>query len=202
MKKESTYPTHTSIKSGKTIRRLGWVSAITVSALAFSLPALAQTSAPGELWPIQGERELTLSGAGSGDRNFNSGSFGVSGDYGWYHTQETLFGIRQSINYASIEGENITNDFWNGATRAYTNYHFGRSALRPFLGLSLGGIYGDGVNDSFFAGLEGGFKYYVLPKTFLIGRAEYQWYFDTARSIDNTFDRGAWAYTLGIGYNF
>jgi len=198
--KSHTQTSSTPSSANQALRRLVWASALTVSALAFSSSALAQTG--NHQMPAAGEREITLSGAGASDRNWNAGAFGVSGDYGWYQTPETMFGIRQSINYASIEGQTITNDFWNGATRAYANYHFGATNVRPFLGASIGGIYGDGVNTSAFAGLEGGFKFYVADRTFVLARAEYQWYFDNARDIDNTFDRGSWAYTLGIGYNF
>jgi hypothetical protein len=171
-------------------------------AAILSTAVAAQPAQISNLGPAQGDREITLSGTGVGDRNFNSGSFGVSGDYGWYSSPRTLYGFRQSINYASIENASLKNDFWNGSTRFFADYHFGAAALRPFIGASLGGIYGDGVSNSAFAGLETGFKYYVLPKTFLLARAEYQWFFEKARNVDDNFDQGAWAYTLGIGFNF
>lgn len=173
-----------------------------IPAAIFSTIVAAQPSSATQVGPAQGEREFTLSRTGVGGRNFDSGSFGVSGDYGWYSSPHTLYGVRQSINYASIENASLRNDFWNGSTRVFADYHFGDTALRPFVGASLGGIYGDGVANSAFAGLETGFKYYMLPKTFLLARAEYQWFFDRARDVDNTFDQGAWAYTLGIGFNF
>lgn len=170
----------------------------------FILPgaAMAQPGSTGNLGPVQGDKEFSLSGNGSSDRNFDSSSFGISGDYGWYTGPRTLVGIRQSVNYASIEGASITNDYWNGATRLYGNYHFGTSAWRPFIGGSVGGIYGDGIDNSAFAGLELGAKYYVLSKTFLMARAEYQWFFDRTSDVNSSFDDGAWAYTFGIGFNF
>ncbi|MEX0828454.1 MAG: hypothetical protein WD005_05830 [Haliea sp.] len=149
-----------------------------------------------------GEREFTLSGTGSSDRSFDSGSFGISADYGWYRSDNLLLGLRQSVNYASIDGTFITNDFWNGATRGYFDYHLGDGAWRPFLGSSLGYAYGDGVDDTAFAGLETGMKVYVRPNTFVQLRAEYLWFFDSASGVDDTFDDGAWAYTLGVGLNF
>lgn len=177
---------------------LAFLPAAILSTAVAAQPAATSSN----IGPIQGEREFTLSGTGVGDRNFDSGSFGVSGDYGWYASPRTLYGFRQSINYASIENASLRNDFWNGSTRFFANYHFGTTAFRPFIGASIGGVYGDGVSNSAFAGLETGFKYYVLSKTFLLARAEYQWYFDNARDVDNSFDQGAWAYTIGIGYNF
>ncbi len=168
----------------------------------FPVATLAQSGSTSSLGPVQGEREFTLSGTGSSDKDFDSSSIGVSADIGWYRSRELLLGIRQSANFADIEGQDITDDFWNGSTRGYVNYHFGHTAWRPFVGASLGAVYGDGVNDSGFAGLEAGLKYYVLPKTFIMGRAEYQWFFDDGGDVDDQFDKGAWAYTLGLGYNF
>jgi|GEM_PF-256364 len=158
--------------------------------------------ADGTFGAVAGEQEITLSGTGSSDRNVDIGSFGLSGDLGWYASDRFVFGVRQSLVYASVEGGRSKDDFWSGATRGYIDYHFSDSAFRPFLGASLGGIYGDGISDSGFAGVEAGAKYYVLPKTFMLGRAEYQWFFRKTREADNNFDDGAWAYTVGLGYNF
>jgi len=74
---------------------------------------------------------------------------------------------------------------------------------RPFLGASLGGVYGDGVKDSGFAGLETGIKYYVRTKTYFLARAEYQFLFSSTDEATDAFqDDGIWAYTIGMGYNF
>ncbi len=176
--------------------------ALCVALGALPMAAFGQT---GERFgPDVGERELSLAGTGGSDKNFDSGSFGISGDIGWYLWPNTSLGIRQSVNYASIEGESITDDFWNGSTRGYANYHFGQGHWRakPFLGASLGAVYGDGIDDTGAAGLELGMKYYVRSKTYIMGRAEYQWYFERTRDVDSSFDDGAWAYTVGLGYHF
>lgn len=167
---------------------------------ALPMVASAQTS---EFGPHQGEREFSISGTGTNDQDFNSGSFGVTGDLGWYFRDKVVAGIRQSVNYASIEDENTNDDFWNGSTRGYLNYQFLEDRARPFIGGSLGGIYGDSVDDSAFAGLEVGLKYYVQPKTYFLARVEYQFFFSSASDASDAFqDDGAWAYTLGLGYNF
>jgi len=165
-----------------------------------SMTAVAQSSAFG---PTEGEREFSVSGSGGSDRNFDSGSFGVTGDMGWFLRDQVVAGIRQSVFYASIEGANISDDFWNGSTRGYVNYQFLADRARPFLGASLGGVYGDGVKNSAFAGLETGLKYYVIPKTYVLARVEYQFLFSSTSDASDAFqDDGAWAYTLGLGYNF
>jgi hypothetical protein len=165
-----------------------------------SMTASAQSSGFG---PARGDQEFSISGTGSSDRSFNSGSFGVTGDLGWYFREQVVAGVRQSVNYASIKGESIKDDFWNGSTRGYVNYHFLTDRARPFIGASLGGIYGDGVKNSAFAGLETGVKYYVQPKAYLLARVEYQFLFTSRRDATDAFqDDGAWAYTVGLGFNF
>ncbi len=176
-------------------------TAITLCFLgALPMAASAQTS---EFGPERGDQEFSISGTGVSDQNFDSGSFGVTGDLGWYLSDSLVTGVRQSINYASIEGESITDDYWNGSTRGYVNHHFLADRARPFVGASLGGVYGDGVNDSAFAGLEAGAKYYVQTKTYFLARVEYQFLFSSTDDVTDAFqDDGAWAYTVGLGYNF
>ena len=101
---------------------------------ALPMAVSAQSS---QFGPDEGDREFSLAGTGSNDRDFNSGSFG--------------------------------------------------------------GIYGDGVKDSAFAGLEAGLKYYVQTKTYFLARAEYQFLFSDTNAFQND---GIWAYTVGLGYNF
>lgn len=169
--------------------------------LAISVPLVANASSS-PFGPATGDREFSISGTGSNDAEFDRGTFGIVGEHGWYLQPNMVLGVRQSVNYASIKGENLRNDYWNGSTRGYIDYQFGSDLLRPFVGGSLGLIYGDGNNNSAFAGLEGGAKYYVLPSTFLLTRVEYQWFFDTADDIGSSFSEGAFAYTLGVGYNY
>ncbi|PYG01236.1 hypothetical protein D893_02067 [Thioalkalivibrio sp. ALE21] len=56
--------------------------------------------------------------------------------------------------------------------------------------------------NSAFAGLEGGLKYYVLENTYVLGRMEYQWFFSRSSDAEDAFRDGAFAYTVGLGYNF
>ncbi len=186
----------------KKMLAIGVVSAILPVAALAQQDAVIIASSDAAIGPSDGDREFTLSGTGTSDKDFDNSSMGVSADLGWYISTHSVWGIRQSLNYADIEGENATDDFWNGSTRGYYDYHFLSGKARPFIGGSLGGIYGDGVNDSFFAGLEFGLKYYALENTFILARAEYQFFFDDGGDADDAFDDGAFAYVLGIGYHF
>ena len=78
---------------------------------------LAVSAQSTEFGPREGDREFSISGTGSNDRDFNSGSFGLTGDLGWYLRSNVVAGIRQSVNYADIEGERVNEDFWHGSTR-------------------------------------------------------------------------------------
>ncbi len=179
---------------------------IITTAITCCLLGVLSTTVPAqssEFGPRLGDREFSISGTGTSDQSFDSGSFGVTGDFGWYLRDHMVVGIRQSINYASIEGESISDDFWNGSTRGYINYQFLTDRTRPFIGGSFGGIYGDGVKNSAFAGLETGLKHYVQTKTYFLARIEYQFFFSSTSDASDAFqDDGAWAYTVGLGYNF
>lgn len=175
---------------------------LAIGALAAAIPGLALAQGMAEVGPRTGDREFTLAGTGSSDDDLDNTSAGISAELGWYLSRQLAVGVRQSVNFADIEGEDLSDDFWNGATRGFLDYHFGQGALRPFVGASLGMIYGDGVEDTGFAGPEVGLKYYVLPQTFVLGRAEYQFFFEDADDADEAFDDGSFAYVLGVGFNF
>lgn len=146
-----------------------------------------------------GDRELTLQGAGTSSNDFDANIFSLSGSYGWYLNDNGEWGIRQSVGISDAKGRSSD---WNGATRLFYDWHFGTGQLRPYLGASLGYIYGESVNETFSAGPEVGLKYYVNDKTFVGLSAEYQFFFEDSNEIDNEFDDGAFYYGLGVGFNF
>jgi outer membrane protein W len=168
--------------------------------LAAAVPAVAtaQTTVPS--FPRAGEREVTIGGSGASNRHFNDSYGGLTFSYGWYATETAAWVIRQSINYSNPSMGSTT---WGGATRVAYDYHLAANGpMRPFVGANFGGVYGDAVRDTWAAGLEGGVKYYVAPRTFIQGIVEYGWFFRRARAIDNTFSSGQFNYGIGLGYNF
>jgi hypothetical protein len=163
----------------------------TLAAAIFPLAALAA--------PATGEQEVTLSGAGSSDKDFDSSIVNVQGSWGQYLSEASIWGVRQTINISDTEGNDTQFD---GSTRLFFDYQFGTGNGRPFIGVSLGGLYGESVEESFMAGPEIGFKYWVQDKTFITAMAEYQFLFESGSEADDRFDDGAFFYSLGIGYNF
>jgi hypothetical protein len=165
--------------------------------------ALAQTtvSAPGDLTVrTVGEREFTLGGAGATNKEFDDSFGGVNFSYGWYSSETQEWVLRQSINYSnpSIGGQR-----WNGSTRVAFDQHLAaHGAVRPFVGVNFGGVYGDSVRDTFAAGLETGAKFYVQSRTFIYALVEYSWFFRHGRDVDDTFDQGQFNWSVGVGFNF
>lgn len=149
--------------------------------------------------PTAGDQEVTLSGAGSSDKDFDDTVLSVQGSWGKYLSESSLWGIRQTINARDSEGESVKFD---GSTRAFYDYHFGDGNFRPFVGASIGGVYGEGVDDTFMAGPELGVKYWVLDRTFIQAMVEYQFLFKSASDANDRYDDGAFFYSVGLGYNF
>ena len=149
--------------------------------------------------PYKGTQEFSISGAGSSDKDFESNIFAMDALYGMYLSEDALAGIRQSVNVSDFEGQDTR---WNGTTRAFIDYLFIRGNFRPYLGVNVGYTYGESVEESFIGGPELGFKYYVIPDTFVTLQMEYQFLFEDADEADDQFDDGSFVYSVGMGYNF
>lgn len=166
------------------------------SALAAAL-LLLPTIAAADL--TKGQRELALSGSGSNTREFNAGAVSATGDYGVYVNPHLEVGLRQTFSWSKSEDGGST---WSGATRVYTDYHYGSTEWRPYIGASIGISYGDDSDSTWFAGPEIGIKYYVQPAAFLFAQMEYQIFFGGTSEVLSRADEGAFYYSFGAGYNF
>jgi hypothetical protein len=148
-----------------------------------------------------GQFEFTLGGNGVSNKDVDSTAGGGSASLGYYLTDTTEAIIRQSINYANPDDGNTV---WNGSTRVGIDQHFSApwAPVRPFIGATVGRIYGDTVEDTWASGLEVGAKFYVQAQTFIYTTVEYQWFFEDADTADNSFKQGQWVWSLGLGFNF
>lgn len=98
--------------------------------------------------------EFSITGSGSSDKELDTGSFGFTADVGYYLNQPVSVGVRQNLNFADTGGDSD----WDATTTGYVDYHFfSDRSLKPFVGVSLGFLYGD-VEESFVAGPEAGLK--------------------------------------------
>jgi hypothetical protein len=169
------------------LRRLWLVPAL----VALLIPALAQAQFR------QGDWEVTLQGQGANGPDFDGVQFSVGGSLGYFFADQFEVALRQTIGYSDIAGGGSD---LNGSTRVAVDYHFDMGKWQPFIGANIGYAYGDVVNDTFFAAPEGGVKYFVNDTTFIFLMAEYQFFFDDAGDVDDTFSDGQFLYTLGLGF--
>ncbi len=51
--------------------------------------ASVNVAAQGTAGPAQGDREFSLAGTGSSDKDFDNSTFGISADLGWYTSART-----------------------------------------------------------------------------------------------------------------
>lgn len=165
----------------------------------FAIAALLSAISLGVLAePKTGDQLLTLSGAGASNKDFNTNAFALGFDYGKYISREAVVGVRQNVGIADTGDDNN----WNGSTRLFYDYHFGTTEWRPFVGANIGGVYGDGVNETFLAGPEAGVKYFVKEETYVQLQAEYQFFFDSGSEAKDNYDDGSFVYGLGMGILF
>jgi hypothetical protein len=172
---------------------------IATLAAASTTVAVAQTNV---IDPLRraGDREFTIGGSGASNTDFNDSFGGANLSYGWYTNETQAWVLRQSINYSNPR---VGATAWNGSTRiAFDQHLLGRGSMRPFIGANAGRVYGDGVRDTWAAGLEVGAKFYVQTRTFVYTMAEYGWFFKRARDVDNRFRDGQFNWSLGLGFNF
>jgi hypothetical protein len=156
-----------------------------------------QFESPDIFGPQEGEWEITLGGNGSSDRKFDAGGFGMSGSLGYFLSEASEVSLRHSMSVSDF-GDTV----WNASTRLAYDYHFDLERFRPFIGANAGFVYGESVKETGAAGLEAGFKFYALEKTFIFAMAEYAWLFEDSDGVDDQFDDGQFLYSLGIGFNF
>ena len=166
---------------------------------AFLAAGSTVNAADPSMWGVEkGDWEFTLGGGGNSSNDFDANAGNFNASLGYFLTEPIELVLRQNLGFASTDEGGST----MFATRAAVDYHLKLGQkFRPYLGASIGGIYGDDVDEAFSAGLEGGVKYYVLPKTFLFGHFEYQWSLDDDDSGDS-FEDGSFIYGVGVGFHF
>ncbi len=163
----------------------------------FPFTALAQQDQNFDQYQM-GDQELTLSGSGSSGNDFDTTNLSFDLGYGYFFNQSWEGLIRQSLNVTDQPGDNA----YNAATRVGLDYNFNMQNLRPFLGATIGYLYGDGVEESFIAGPEAGMKAFLSDSTFVIVAVGYDFIFDDANDADDAFDDGVYNYRLGFGYRW
>lgn len=146
----------------------------------------------------QGEFSLTLGGSGSNDSDANNGGFNVNGNLGYFVADQLELSIRQSYGYSDFG----TGSSWTGATRVGIDYYFDFDRFQPFIGASIGYLYGDQFDDTFAAGPEAGLRFLVNETTFIYASVAYEFFFENASNASDAFEDGQFVYNLGIGFTW
>ena len=169
-------------------------------ASAFTAQAQYQTTNPtyDGFGAEMGDWEVTLGGSGSTNTDFDNSLGGVNVSLGYFVSDMLEVVGRQSVNYSN---DTTGNAEYDGSTFVALDYHIGTSALRPFVGVNFGALYGDNSSDTWAAGLEGGVKFYVKPKTYHFALINYAWTFEDSGEVDDNFDDGAFLWSVGVGFN-
>ena len=163
--------------------------------IAFALFAMAGIPAAHAQFE-RGDRTLTLQGSGSSDNTLDGGAFQLNGSVGYFTSDQLEVFLRQGIGYTDL-----TNDF-NGSTRVGANYHFDFDRWQPYVGASIGYVYGGQFRDTWAAGPEAGVKYFVRDGTFIYGSLGYDFFFRNASNLDDDFENGQFVYGVGIGFTW
>jgi hypothetical protein len=147
-----------------------------------------------------GTGEFTISANGASNTDLNDSFGGANASLGWYINNSLQWMVRQSINYTNPRNAGRA---WSGTTRLALDQNLNTiGRFRPYIGINGGRIYGNAVHDTWTAGLEGGAKFYVQPRTFVFTQVDYAWNFDRGRQIDNNFSNGQYQWGVGLGFNF
>ena len=146
----------------------------------------------------EGDKEVTLSGAAFHDTDFDGVDMAATGSLGYFITDNLELALRQSLSYTDINVDASV----NGSTRVAVDFHFDLEAWQPFVGGNFGYVYGDAVNDTFEVAPELGVKWFVNSTTFVMLMVEYQFFFDSADEVGDSFEDGQFIWSLGIGFRF
>lgn len=149
--------------------------------------------------PVAGNWEFTIGGSGGSNNDIDNSAGGLNLALGYYLADTLSLSVRQSANYSNGSASDAEFD---GSTFIALDQHFGTSRLRPFVGVNIGGFYGDNTNDTWAAGLETGLKLYVKPQTFVFALVNYAWTFNDSDTATDNFDDGAFVWSVGVGFNF
>ena len=146
-----------------------------------------------------GDREFTLSGTGTSDEEFDNTTMAVDFGLGYFFSENLEGVLRQNVTLAEVPGDD---EIWNGSTRIGFDFNFNLEKLRPFVGATIGYLYGESTEESFIAGPEAGLKYFVNETTFIVGSLGYDFVFEDADEADDAFNDGRFVYNFGIGFRY
>lgn len=168
---------------------------IVVSVALSVVMAVAVTQAQEAPRFHKGDRTLTLGGSGGSDKNFDVSYISVHAGTAWFLSDNVSVGVRQELSFVDLYGS----DEWSGSTRLGMDYVMNLSNISPYVGASIGYVYGDRINNQFIAGPDLGVMIFVNDTTFISLAVEYQILFEGADDTSVAYDDGRFVYIMGLG---
>ena len=148
--------------------------------------------------------EVTASGGGTNDEDFNVGNGSLNASVGYYFTEMIELVGRQTVFYSDDEGIlGDDEDVWAFQSMLGLDLHIPLGKVVPYVGGSVGFLYGDiPADETMAAGPEAGVKIYLQRAAFFHAGAAWQFFFDEQETIDDAFTDGQIFYTVGFGLRF
>jgi len=173
----------------------------TAALLAYPVASAAHEGDHDEVQgPEQGDIELTLGANGLNDNEFDNGQFSLATSLGAFLTDGFELGARHSMNFFDSDDAPST---FTATTRGFADYHFDFDEFQPFVGANAGIRWGgSNVDETGTFAPEAGIKYFATENVFILGLAEYQWFFKDVDDADDSADDGQFVYTVGLGMTF
>jgi hypothetical protein len=136
----------------------------------------------------QADWDLTLSGTGSNDKDFETFNASATASIGYFVADQLELGLRPSATIGDGGSQHLYN------VGAFADFHFDIGKLVPFVGGNIGYQFGSEIaEDGWSAGPEAGLKFFLNNTTYVFGIASYQF------NLNEGFDSGAFVYGLGLG---
>lgn len=148
--------------------------------------------------------EVTLAGGGTNDEDFDIGNGSLDASVGYYFNEVVELVARQSVFFSDDEGVLADDeDVWAFQSRIALDLHLPLGRFVPYVGASVGYLYGDiPTDETGSAGPEAGVKIYLQRAAFLQIGAEWQFFFDEQDTINDAFEEGQLFYNVGFGLRF
>jgi hypothetical protein len=143
-----------------------------------------------------GPFEVTVSAAGSNNRQFTTGGFTVDGSVGFFVLPFLEIAARDGFTYDD-PGTGYT---WDNTVRGAIDFNLPLGNFEPYAGGNIGyfASHNDG-GSSPLAAPEIGLKFLFTKNVFIFGQFEYDFFW---RNTGNTFSNGQFVYTVGLGFRF
>jgi hypothetical protein len=143
-----------------------------------------------------GPFEITVSGAGENDREFENGGFSLAGGVGFFIIPELEIAVRDGVDYTSTKNSGSS---WDNTVKGAIDFNLPLDHFEPYIGGNVGYFGSDQFRSSPEAAPEVGLKILFTKNVFVFVQAEYDFYWHSAGV---NLDNGTFEYALGLGFRF